>query len=618
MKRSIAVRISVYVGVLVLIISAGLGLVAYNRGSSAVTKQVEMALIMQAQEAAEYLESRFEVQLTALETIAARPEIASMNWSLQRQILESEHERLGLYQAIGVVDPSGFAQYTDGSSMNLADRDHIIRALQGQSVVSDVLASRIDNSLVLMYAVPIKNNGKIVGALVGRRDGAALNDITDRLGFGETGWALVVNSDGTIFAHPNRDYVLERRNMFTDTGNLAEAGEAVRALGVGNTGVVRYNLDGAQRLIAYTPVPSTTWMIGVGAMEKDVLADVFALRNFSIVVTLMFVALGVVVAILLARQIANPLRRVQEVIQAAANGDLTARVKVTSGDEIGAVAQAVNQTMESMAEVLGLTSDTTAKLNNTSERLAATSQEISASVEEVASTTNEFSGTLDCMNTNAQMMNERVQGVSKQAADGTKAIDDIVQQMQALRDNNERMASDVSNLGSLSDEIGDIVHTISAIAEQTNLLALNAAIEAARAGDHGRGFAVVADEVRKLAEQSSKATTDIELLIGQIQSGITAAVSGMSEGSTQTETTLSSVSQSSKVLNEILQAVEEIDHQVNEFSTGLGQINLGGHEIASASEEQAASMQEVATSAQDLMDLAARLNEIIQHFKLSN
>ncbi len=618
MKRSIAVRISVFVGVLVLVISVGLGLFAYSRGSSAVTKQVEQALIMEAEEAVEYLESRFEVQLTALETIAARPEIISMDWALQRPILQSELERLGLYLAIGVVDPNGFAQYTDGSIANLGDRDHIIKALQGRSVVSDLLISRVDNSLVLMYAVPIKEKGRIVGVLVGRRDGTALNEITDRLGYGDNGWALILNSAGTLFAHPTREYVMNQRNLFTDTGNLAEAGAAIRALGVGNTGVAQYNLDGTRRVIGFAPVPSTGWMIGVGAMEAEVLEDVYALRSSFVVVSVAFLVIGVLVAIILGRQIANPLQQVQVVIEAAAAGDLTEVVDVSSKDEIGAVANALNKTMESIKEVLGLTSRTTSDLADTSGRLAAASQQVSASVEEVASTTNEFSGTLDSMNTNAQVMNETVQGVSRQATDGTRAISDIVRQMQILRDNTQNLANEVGSLGSLSDEIGNIVNTISAIADQTNLLALNAAIEAARAGEHGRGFAVVADEVRKLAEQSSTATTDIGSLIGQIQNGITATVSGMSEGSRQAEMALDNVNQSSEILGNILEAVEEIERQVEEFTAGLEQVNSGGHEIASATEEQAASMQEVANSAQDLMDMGTKLKELIQHFKLNN
>jgi methyl-accepting chemotaxis protein len=187
---------------------------------------------------------------------------------------------------------------------------------------------------------------------------------------------------------------------------------------------------------------------------------------------------------------------------------------------------------------------------------------VSASVEEVASTTNEFSGTLDSMNTNAQTMNETVQGVSSQAVD--------------------------------------------------------AAIEAARAGEHGRGFAVVADEVRRLAEQSSTATTDIESLIGQIQSGIAATVSGMSEGSTKTDVALDNVNQSSKIINSILGAVEEMERQVEEFTAGLEQINSGRHEIASVAKEQATSMQEVTVSAQSLMDMGAKLQELLRHFKLNS
>ncbi|HBN95996.1 MAG TPA: hypothetical protein DDZ66_06830 [Firmicutes bacterium] len=353
-------------------------------------------------------------------------------------------------------------------------------------------------------------------------------------------------------------------------------------------------------------------------MEAEVLEDVYALRSSFVVVSVAFLVIGVLVAIILGRQIANPLQQVQVVIEAAAAGDLTEVVDVSSKDEIGAVANALNKTMESIKEVLGLTSRTTSDLADTSGRLAAASQQVSASVEEVASTTNEFSGTLDSMNTNAQVMNETVQGVSRQATDGTRAISDIVRQMQILRDNTQNLANEVGSLGSLSDEIGNIVNTISAIADQTNLLALNAAIEAARAGEHGRGFAVVADEVRKLAEQSSTATTDIGSLIGQIQNGITATVSGMSEGSRQAEMALDNVNQSSEILGNILEAVEEIERQVEEFTAGLEQVNSGGHEIASATEEQAASMQEVANSAQDLMDMGTKLKELIQHFKLNN
>lgn len=618
LRKGIALRIGAFVGVLVLIISAGLGILAYYRGSSAVIKQVEQALIMQAEEAVEYLETRFQVQLTALQAIAARPEISSMDWTVQRPVLQSEVDRVGLYLALGVVDLTGQARYTDGTTANLSDRDYVLRALAGKPAISDLLVSRVDNSLVLMYAVPIADNGKIVGALIGRRDGTALTEITDRLGFGERGWAIILNSDGTLFAHPNRQYVLDQRNLFTDQANLAEAGAAIKELGVGNTGVVRYNLDGTRRIVGFAPAKSTGWMIGVGAMEADVMGDVRDLRIFFALAASACLVVGVLGAVLLARQIAQPLQRVQDVIEAASLGDLTLSAEVSSKDEIGSVAQAVNRTMNNMKEMLGLITSSTANLVQTSERLAATAQEVSASVEEVASTTNAFSATLDTMNRSAQEVNEAVHGVSRQAASGTEAIANMVRQMQTLRGNTQSLARDVADLGALSGEIGNIVNTIGAIAEQTNLLALNAAIEAARAGEHGRGFAVVAEEVRKLAEEASAATKSIEQLIRQIQSGIAAIVRGMNDSSTQAETALENVNQSSEILGSILRAVEEIQREVKAFTGGLDQINSGGHEIASATEEQAASMQEVANSAQVLQTMGARLKELVEQFKISD
>lgn len=618
LRKGIALRIGAFVGVLVLIISAALGILAYYRGSSAVIKQVEQALIMQVEEAVEYLETRFQVQLTALQTIAARPEISSMDWTVQRPVLQSEVDRVGLYLALGVVDLTGQARYTDGTTANLSDRDYVLSALAGKPAISDLLVSRVDNSLVLMYAVPIADNGKIVGALIGRRDGTALTEITDRLGFGERGWAIILNSDGTLFAHPNRQYVLDQRNLFTDQANLAEAGAAIKKLGVGNTGVVRYNLDGTHRIVGFAPAKSTGWMIGVGAMEADVMGDVRDLRIFFALAASACLVVGVLGAVLLARQIAQPLQRVQDVIEAASLGDLTLSAEVSSKDEIGSVAQAVNRTMNNMKEMLGLITSSTANLVQTSERLAATAQEVSASVEEVASTTNAFSATLDTMNRSAQEVNEAVHGVSRQAASGTEAIANMVRQMQTLRGNTQSLARDVADLGALSGEIGNIVNTIGAIAEQTNLLALNAAIEAARAGEHGRGFAVVAEEVRKLAEEASAATKSIEQLIRQIQSGIAAIVRGMNDGSTQAETALENVNQSSEILGSILRAVEEIQREVKAFTGGLDQINSGGHEIASATEEQAASMQEVANSAQVLQTMGARLKELVEQFKISD
>ena len=617
--RSIALKIAVYAALLVLVICVGLGIFAYTNGSRAVIEEVEQALVMQAEQAGKYIESRFEVHLSVLETIAARPDMTTMNWQTQQAILETEIQRLPQFLALGIVSRDGTTRYDDGSTANLGDRDYVITAFNGQTAVSDLIVSRVTNSVVLMYAVPIKSNGQVVGVLIARRDGTALSDITDELGFGDHGWAYIISGDGVLYAYPEREFVMGQVNIISDTGVFSHAGQAIQELGLGKQGVIRYALDdGATRLVGLAPTPTTGWTVAVGAMEKDILTNVDELRVLLVWLSVLFVALGIVAAAFIGRQVANPLKKVQDVIEAVADGDLTKEVQVKSHDEVGMVAAAVNKTVDSMRGTMNMVSSATVDLAGTSEEMAAASQEVSASVEEVASTTNQFASTLDVMNTNAQTMRDTVQGISNQAVHGEKALEEIVDQMRELRNSTQTLAEEVGGLGSLSDQIGNIVDVISAIADQTNLLALNAAIEAARAGEHGRGFAVVADEVRTLAEQSAKATSEITSLINQIQGGISTTVTGMNDGAGRADQALKSVNESGRLLRSILEAVENTVGQVQEISSGLVEVNHSGHEIASATEEQAASMEQVASSAQNLTDMGTRLSDLVGHFKLTD
>ena len=617
--RSIGVKISLLIAGLVLVISGLNAFLAYQNGASAVVAAVEQALILQAEEASEYVRSRLESQLTILETIAQRPELRAMNWLGQRNALRAEEERLTQFLALGVVDKEGVARYTDGTTADLGDRDYVMRAFSGELAVSELLISRVTGGLVLMYAVPITDyQDQIAGVLIARQDGAILSDITDRLGYGENGWAFIVNGDGTLYAHPDRELVLAGENVFDPSSALLSAGNALQEIGLGQGGLIKFALDdGENRLVGLAPIDSTKWTVGVAALESDELHRVVSLRNFMLGFAAAMVIVGGVLGIVFARVVAVPLRRVQNVIEAVARGDLTQISQVRARDEVGIVADALNATVASVREALGAVAKTTDELASISQEMAASSQEVSASIEEVASTTNEFSSSLDMMNTNAQSMSDAVEDISARAAEGDRAILNVVEQMNLLRDNTRVMSDEVANLGTLSDEIGKIVDAISAIAEQTNLLALNAAIEAARAGEHGRGFAVVADEVRKLAEESAHATAEITALINQIQEGISSTVSGMKNSADQADEALVSVDDSGRILRRILSAVDGIVGQVQSISAGIEQTNAAGHEISSATEEQAASIEEIASSAQELTNMSLRLQELVGRFKLN-
>jgi methyl-accepting chemotaxis protein len=155
------------------------------------------SLINQAASGARLLQTAVQAQLDVLSELANKPEVRASSLEAQLDSLEGDVERAG-YLDLAIVGKDGIAHYVKGrNTSNLGDRDYIQKALAGEQAISDVIISKVLGKPVVMNAVPVRGmDGNVFCALIGRRDGSALNDFTENVSLGKTGYAYMTNKRG--------------------------------------------------------------------------------------------------------------------------------------------------------------------------------------------------------------------------------------------------------------------------------------------------------------------------------------------------------------------------------------------------------------------------------------
>ncbi|HBV88249.1 MAG TPA: methyl-accepting chemotaxis protein [Desulfosporosinus sp.] len=374
----------------------------------------------------------------------------------------------------------------------------------------------------------------------------------------------------------------------------------------------------------------------------------------SILVTI----LGILIGLIAARRITNPIKVLQGLMAKASEGNLMVKAEVKTKDEIGQLSESFNTMISSQLEIVKSVRNSSIELAAASEEMSASSTEVSAttttisdrtqmvakSMEEASNSSTETSQVLVELSALIQIAKDKATSASVKsdtsisaAKEGMATVNIAMQSMNTIHNKTREAEKVILLLNEYSQKIGMINETITGIAEQTNLLALNAAIEAARAGESGRGFAVVAEEVRKLAEQSNTEASNISELISKITENTDSAVVAMKHSLTEVEVGVEEVGKAGKSLENILAAVAEtvsdidgiakvtndevassdkIVQLIEVVAEDIEGTSRDAQEVSSAIEEITATIETLAASSQQTSAMAQNLHNLITKFKV--
>ncbi|UVE45504.1 methyl-accepting chemotaxis protein [Pseudomonas chlororaphis] len=377
------------------------------------------------------------------------------------------------------------------------------------------------------------------------------------------------------------------------------------------------------------PFEGGPWAVVASMPKAEIRAVTWSVGTRLVIGSLLAMLLAVGATVWLLRNKLAPLGDLVRQADALGKGDLSARLNVSSQDEIGQLASSFNQMGQALSTMVEHIRRAAEEVNGRAQALSGLSggayegmEQQSGEISSMAGAVEEFSATSLNIADNMGNTERLAQENAQQTRIGRTSMEEASASLEQIAGALNSTATVINTLGQRSEEIGGIVGVITAIADQTNLLALNAAIEAARAGEQGRGFAVVADEVRNLASRTREATDEISGMINSIQQETGNAIATMEQGNVLMQEGLSRNANVASALARIDEQSRSAGQQFAAITTATQEqsstatlLSSNLQSIALANSEQREVVSNLAITAKELEKLAADLRQEVDRFR---
>jgi methyl-accepting chemotaxis protein len=467
-----------------------------------------------------------------------------------------------------------------------------------------------------------------------------ISELLNEIKIGDTGYPILISQDLVTLTHPIKDHI----------GGTLPIKEIESMVNENRHEAIDYDFSDAEKFATFQTAENVGIHILVTMNRSEFGDQVKKLNSVIFGAIGIGVVISALIALLFAKTITKGTKVVLTNMEKIKSGDLTVKIDVKSNDEIGAIGDYLQDTIDGVAGLIRNVQTVSEELSDSAQNLAASAEETSASADEVARTVDEIahgateqagdaeagavvakdlSTKFQELSDNTNILLSSTQEVISANQEGVKAIDGLKDKTVLSNKANADIEGIINELNYKTQSISTILNAISSIADQTNLLALNASIEAARAGEHGRGFAVVADEIRKLAEESSKSAEEIRDIVVNIQTDSNATVESMNDlkliAKDQSKavelvnnafsTISTSVDHITLNIDTISTSVNDLEDDKNAIVSSIDNISAVSEETAASSEEVTATIQQQNMAVEEVARAADTLNEISMHLK---